>query len=70
MLVTLPVGRRTKRKDNTEALSDAGEQAGREITTVNFNVSLLLIHVLILALTRVFNIEDQMPKVTVIVLES
>ena len=40
MLVTLPLGRRTKRKDNTEALKDADEQAGREITAVNFDVSL------------------------------
>ena len=39
-LVTLPVGRRTKRKENTEALSDAGEEAGREITAVNFDASL------------------------------
>jgi hypothetical protein len=38
VLVTLAVGRRTKRKDNTESLSDTGEQAGREITAVNFDV--------------------------------
>jgi len=31
VLVTVPVARRTKPKDNTEALSDAGEQAGRGI---------------------------------------
>ena len=40
VLVTLPVGRRTKPKDNTEALSDVGEQAGREITAVSFDLPL------------------------------
>ena len=93
VLVTLPVGSCTKPKDNSEALSDDDEQAGREITAVNFDVaisspeflnsmnigncinliqnwSLLLIHVLTLALTVVFNMEDKMTIVTVAILQS